>query len=107
MSNPADAYHDWDVAYLLGSLSPAERREFENHLVSCPVCADNISALAGIPGVLSALSPAQAAELMDPVTTPATAVPRRLARRLAWAGWAAAGAAAGALAARWWWSKDS
>ncbi len=31
-------YADWDAAYVLGSLSPAERREFETHLEGCERC---------------------------------------------------------------------
>jgi hypothetical protein len=29
------AYEMWDGSYVLGSLSPAERREFEAHLDGC------------------------------------------------------------------------
>ena len=38
---PAGDSHDyatWDAAYVLGSLSSAERREFEAHLSVCPSC---------------------------------------------------------------------
>ena len=31
-------YATWDAAYVLGSLSSADRREFEAHLSVCPIC---------------------------------------------------------------------
>ena len=34
----ADPYAMWDAAYVLGSLSSAERREYEAHLVTCRQC---------------------------------------------------------------------
>lgn len=58
-----DKFAEWDAAYVLGSLSPAERREFEEHLVDCPSCQAAVSELAGIPGLLAQVSPADAAML--------------------------------------------
>jgi len=29
-------YAMWDAAYVLGSLSPGDRREFEAHMANCP-----------------------------------------------------------------------
>ena len=34
-----DPYAMWDAAYVLGSLSGNERREFEAHLATCPGAA--------------------------------------------------------------------
>ncbi|MDT5019219.1 MAG: hypothetical protein QOD39_5379, partial [Mycobacterium sp.] len=31
-----DRYATWDAAYVLGSLSDDERREYEAHLATCP-----------------------------------------------------------------------
>lgn len=42
-----------DGAYVLGSLSPAERQEFERHLGTCDECSRNVRELAGLPGLLS------------------------------------------------------
>ena len=53
---PAGDSHDyatWDAAYVLGSLSPADRREFEAHLTVCPVCNQAVSELSGMPALLS------------------------------------------------------
>src|SRR4029453_17625580 len=52
-----------DAAYVLGALSPAERREFEEHLATCPHCQAAVSELAGMPGLLAQVSPADAAML--------------------------------------------
>lgn len=65
MSTP-DKYREWDAAYVMGSLSPAERREFEQHLSLCPGCAAAVSALAGLSGPLAALSADQAYALLEP-----------------------------------------
>ncbi|WP_431231793.1 zf-HC2 domain-containing protein [Mycolicibacterium psychrotolerans] len=53
-SSPGDThpYALWDAAYVLGSLSSAERRDFETHLSGCPSCVDAISNLSGIPALL-------------------------------------------------------
>lgn len=45
--------HEWDAAYVLGSLSPAERTDFERHLTTCKDCARAVRELAGLPGLLS------------------------------------------------------
>ena len=47
---------------MLGALSPAERREFEEHLASCPSCQAAVSELAS-PGLLAQLPPDDAAML--------------------------------------------
>jgi hypothetical protein len=46
-------YALWDAAYVLGSLSCSERREFEAHLRTCPSCTDAVSDLSGMPALLS------------------------------------------------------
>ena len=53
----------WDAAYVLGALSPAERREFEEHLAGCPACQAAVSELAGMPGLLAQVPPEDAALL--------------------------------------------
>ncbi|MGH3339679.1 MAG: anti-sigma factor family protein, partial [Propionibacteriaceae bacterium] len=58
-----DKFAQWDAAYVLGALSPAERREFEEHLASCPSCQAAVSDLAALPGLLAQLSPDDAAML--------------------------------------------
>jgi anti-sigma factor RsiW len=46
-------YAMWDAAYVLGSLSATERREFEAHLADCPPCREAVAQLSGLPALLS------------------------------------------------------
>lgn len=66
MTGTADPYREWDAAYLLGSLSPSERREYERHLSECAECAAEVGAMAGMPGILSAVPSDRAMELAAP-----------------------------------------
>jgi hypothetical protein len=50
-----DRYVTWDAAYVLGSLSSEERREYEAHLETCPECRAAVAELRGIPPLLSKL----------------------------------------------------
>jgi hypothetical protein len=61
-----DEYRRWDAAYVLGALSPAERREFEEHLATCPTCQSEVAEVAGIPGLLAQMAPEDAAVLAAP-----------------------------------------
>ncbi len=53
--DPGDThpYALWDAAYVLGGLSGSERREFEAHLRGCPLCAEAVSDLSGMPALLA------------------------------------------------------
>lgn len=59
-----DRYAEWDAAYVLGSLSGAERREYEAHLERCPSCRRAVADLAGMPGLLARV-PAHEALALD------------------------------------------
>jgi hypothetical protein len=50
-----DRYLTWDAAYVLGSLSSAERREFETHLETCERCRAAVAELSGVPALLAKL----------------------------------------------------
>lgn len=63
MNGPSDRFATWDAAYVLGALSPAERREYEEHLAGCPACQAAVSELAGLPGLLAQVPPEDAALL--------------------------------------------
>lgn len=52
---PDDGYALWDAAYVLGSLSAGERREFETHMAHCPSCRRAVADLSGVPALLSQL----------------------------------------------------
>lgn len=99
-------YAMWDAAYVLGALSAADRREFEEHLRGCPPCREAVAELSGVPALLSKLDRDQVAAF-----APDTAVPepqlrpevltslltkvqrrRRRTRLLAWTGSAVAAA---------------
>lgn len=45
----------WDAAYVLGSLSATDWREFEAHMAGCPACRQAVAELSGIPAMLSQL----------------------------------------------------
>ncbi|WP_427132055.1 anti-sigma factor family protein [Pseudarthrobacter sp. S9] len=102
--NGMDDYRRWDAAYVLGSLLPPERHEFEEHLSGCAGCRDAVTELAGLPSLLAALSPeeAQALGRTDGVTSPPGLLPglaekvrrRRRRTRLAVAGLVLGAAAA-------------
>jgi hypothetical protein len=66
MNEHPDAFRDWDSAYVLGMLSPEDRRLFEQHLATCAACSAAVADLAGVPGILSALSAAEAVALTLP-----------------------------------------
>jgi hypothetical protein len=89
-----DPYSSWDAAYVLGSLTPADRREYEQHVAGCPSCRDRLAELSGLPGLLSlvgrdTLDPAPAPL---PSATPYAVFARKVRRRRT--GLAAAAAAA-------------
>lgn len=83
-STVVDPFRGWDAAYLLGSLSAAERREFEVHLEECSSCVAAVAELAGLPGLLSKVSADDAAALLgdEEATGPAPSPPPTLLPRL-------------------------
>lgn len=110
---PPDGGHSyamWDAAYVLGSLSAADRREFEGHLTGCLACRDAVAEISGVPALLSQLDhgsviaisdadpafagPQPSAQLLPSLLT---AVHRRR-RRNRLIAWAATSAAAALLA---------
>jgi hypothetical protein len=50
-----DRYVTWDAAYVLGSLSSNERREYEAHLESCERCRSAVADISGVPALLAML----------------------------------------------------
>ncbi|HTX94391.1 MAG TPA: zf-HC2 domain-containing protein [Mycobacterium sp.] len=68
-----DPYAMWDAAYVLGSLSAVERREFEAHLAHCPACREAVADLSGVPALLSQLDRADVAAIEE--SGPAGPVP--------------------------------
>lgn len=60
-----EEYATWDGAYVLGALSPADRRAYEEHLRTCPVCTGAVTELAGLPGLLRLVPADDAFALLD------------------------------------------
>ena len=93
------SYATWDGAYVLGSLSASDRRDFEGHLDGCDECSRAVRDLAGLPGLLGRVDP-EVFDEGDPEPVPDTLLPRlidamhRGQRRRTWftAGLAAAAA---------------
>jgi len=100
-----DRYADWDAAYVLGSLSGAERREYEEHLEGCPSCRSAVAELAGMPGLLARV-PAHEAIALDsldeevlraePPASLMPVLPASEEERGRWGGWRVTAAAAAA-----------
>jgi hypothetical protein len=64
--NPDHArFAEWDSAYVLGALSPTERREYEEHLETCDLCRRSVAELTPIPGLLARLTPERASSVLD------------------------------------------
>ncbi len=62
-----DNLAEWDAAYILGALSVDERLEYERYLAANPVRAAELTGLAGLPGILNALTRDEAAALIEEV----------------------------------------
>jgi hypothetical protein len=60
-----DDLAEWDAAYVLGALSLEERRTYESYLAANPARAAELTELAGMPGILNALSREEAVALTD------------------------------------------
>ena len=93
-----DEFALYDSAYVLGALSSTDRREFEDHLQTCPACANSVREVAGLPGLMSRVSLDQLTAAPEPVpetllSSLARAVQRERRQRLALVGTAAAAAA--------------
>jgi hypothetical protein len=57
--------HD-DGAYVLGALSPAERKAYERHLATCSFCREAVRDISTLPDLLSRLDATEFAKLIDP-----------------------------------------
>jgi AAA ATPase domain/Putative zinc-finger len=60
-------YAHWDAAYVLGSLSEMDRREFDAHLGECRACRDAVTELSLMPALLSLLDRDEVIDEDDPV----------------------------------------
>lgn len=104
---PEDRYAMWDAAYVLGSLSAAQRREFETHMAHCPACRAAVADLSGVPALLSQLDrddvaaideSGPAPEMSEELLPSLLAAVRWRRRRTRVVTWVASAAAAAVLA---------
>jgi hypothetical protein len=100
-----DRYATWDAAYVLGSLSADEHREYEAHLSTCPPCRAAVADLSGIPPLLAKLDSADVEALGGEQSQPPPQVLDSLLHRVSarrkrsrWMTTAALAAAAAVLA---------
>lgn len=103
-----DPYSMWDAAYVLGSLSSNERREFEAHLDTCRPCRGAVTDLSGMPALLALLdrdematsdeAPVEPPPLRPEVFDALLAKVSWRRRRARWTVWTATAAAAAVLA---------
>lgn len=70
--NSSCEYSQSDASYVLGALSPAERRVFEGHLDGCAQCSRSIRDLAGLQGLLARVDPEVFDEVPDAEPVPDT-----------------------------------
>jgi anti-sigma factor RsiW len=81
-------YAMWDAAYVLGSLSAVDRREFEAHMANCPACREAVGELSGVPALLSQLDRDEVAAIAESSSSSATPVsPELLPSLLATVRW--------------------
>ncbi|MEV3905775.1 hypothetical protein AB0K11_25935 [Mycobacterium sp. NPDC050551] len=62
-----DNLAEWDAAYVLGALTPAEQQEYERYLAADPARSAQLDELRVIPSLLDALTPEEAYALLEPV----------------------------------------
>jgi hypothetical protein len=62
-----DKYAQWDAAYVLGSLSETDRREFDAHLEGCRACRDAVAEISDVPALLSLLDFDEINDESDPI----------------------------------------
>jgi hypothetical protein len=74
-------YTEWDAAYVLGALSPAERRDYEDHLDDCERCRGAVAELTAMPGLLGRLGAERGTALLEEPDVPAP--PAGLVERIA------------------------
>lgn len=100
-----DHFAEWDGAYVLGALTPADRSLYEEHMEQCQLCRDSVSELSPMPGLLAQIRPEPESTESEHSQEPADLMNAMLreenqhrSRRRRLAGWAAAAVAVLVLA---------
>ena len=73
-------FAEWDAAYVLGALSPSDRRAFEAHMGTCERCREAVGELAPTIGLLSRVDRTRAASLAADPDLPVESGPDRSLR---------------------------
>ncbi|MBB3050474.1 hypothetical protein FHS23_001469 [Prauserella isguenensis] len=60
-----EGFAEWDAAYVLGALTPTDRRAYEEHMEQCPLCRDAVNDLASMAGLLAQIRPGPDTDLPD------------------------------------------
>ena len=71
----AHEYAMWDAAYVLGSLSSSDRRDYEEHLKTCASCREAVNELCGMPALLGRLDSDEVAAIDEGDRTGSVATP--------------------------------
>ncbi|WP_309127926.1 zf-HC2 domain-containing protein [Microbacterium sp.] len=64
MTADHERFAEWDAAYILGTLTPADRDLYQAHLADCALCVAAVAELAPLPGLLSRVSRERATSLL-------------------------------------------
>jgi hypothetical protein len=105
MSNEPDPFSENDAAYVMGALTPDDRRAFEAHLHDCPRCTQSVAELSGVTVLLDkvplarVLQPASHREAPPDLLLPRLISAARAQRRRRAVGLAASGAVAASVVA--------
>jgi hypothetical protein len=73
-------FAEWDAAYVLGALSPSDRRAFEAHMQTCDRCREAVGELAPTIGLLSRVDRTRAESLAAEPALPVESGPDRSLR---------------------------
>ena len=65
MNDEHGRFAEWDAAYVLGALSPADRAAFEAHASECAMCREALADLAPLPGLLARVPRTDAIDLLS------------------------------------------
>ena len=57
MSPTHAEFSQWDASYVMGALTPGDRRAYEAHLEECERCRVAVAELASMPGLLARARP--------------------------------------------------
>jgi hypothetical protein len=79
----SDEYAQWDAAYVLGSLTDADRSEYEAHLRGCSACRQSVDELSGMPAILGQLTLDEFAAIDDAASEAPPLNPRVLSSLVA------------------------